>query len=84
MSDQQQPKARRVNILSKEEPLTIIRLEDGTVINMRVIAFGAHILLNDDGSVKYHPDGSPAYAINNQLCIFIDTFESVPEGVKKN
>ena len=77
-------KSRRVNIVSKEEPLTIVKLEDGTVINVRVVVFGAHIMLNDDGTIKLNPDGSPAYAINQQLCVFIDTFESVPENVKRN
>lgn len=79
-----QPKNRRVQITSKEEPLTVVRLEDGTVVKIQVVVFGAHLLLNDDGSPKLHPDNSPMYAINQQLCIFIDTFESVPEGIKKN
>lgn len=77
-------KSRRVNIISKEEPLTVVKLEDGTIINIQVVVFGAHIILNDDGSIQTHPDGSPMYGINNQICLFIDTFESVPIGIKRN
>lgn len=77
-------KSRRVNIISKDEPLTVVRLEDGTIINIRVVVFGAHILLNEDDSPKLNPDNSPMYGINNQMCIFIDTFESVPDGIKRN
>lgn len=78
------PKSRRVNIISKDEPSTIVRLEDGTIINIRIAVFGAHIMLNEDGLPKLNPDSSPLYAVNHQVCLFIDTFESVPENVKRN
>lgn len=77
-------KHRRVNIIEKNEPLTIVKLEDGTVINIQVVVFGAHILLNEDGSPKLNPDNCPTYAVNQQLVLFVDTFETVPEGLKRN
>ncbi len=77
-------KSRRVQIIEKNEPLTTVKLEDGTIIKIQIVVFGAHILLNEDGSLKLNSDGSPSYAINHNLALFIDTYETVPDGMKRN
>lgn len=77
-------KSRRVQIVEKNEPLTTVKLEDGTIIKIQIVVFGAHILLNEDGSLKLNPDGSPGYMLNHQLCLFTDTFETVPDRMKRN
>ncbi len=77
-------KHKRVNIIFKEEPQTIVKLEDGTIIKIQVIVFGVMALYNDDGSRKFNEDGSPLYGVNQQNMLYVDTFETIPEGTKRN
>lgn len=77
-------KSRRVKIIEATEPWTVVKLEDGSIIHMKIVVTGVHIVLNEDESVKYNPDGSPLYGINSQNVLWIDTYETVPEGTKRN
>lgn len=76
--------SKRINIVSKKEPFTEVRLEDGTLIKLQLVVFGAHQIFNEDNTPKFNDDGSPMYGLNHQLVLFVDKFESVPEGVKRS
>lgn len=75
---------KRVNIISKDEPQTTVKLEDGTIIKIQTIVFSVLAMYEDDGSRKLNLDGSPMYGINTQQMTYVDTFETVPENTKRN
>lgn len=76
-------KHKRVKYKHDAEPFTVINLEDGTVIKLRINVFGVVLALEDDGKTpKKGVDGAPLYGVITQVVQFVDTFETVPEGVK--
>lgn len=74
--------SKPIAIVSKDEPTTIIRLEDGSTIHIRVIIFACHAIYDKEGKRMLNPDGSPIYGINSQQVMYIEGFEQVPAGQK--
>lgn len=74
--------SKRIGIVAKDEPATVIKLEDGSVIHIRIIVFACHAIYDKEGKRMFNPDGSPVYGINSQQVMYIEGFESVPEGQK--
>jgi hypothetical protein len=84
MFDPSKHKAKTVRILSSEEPNTIVKLEDGSTIHIRNVILAVHAIYDMDDNRVMNADGSPMYGIHAQTVQYIQTFEAVPENIKRN
>jgi hypothetical protein len=84
MFDPSKHKAKTVKVLSAEEPITIIKLEDGSTIHIRIVVLAVHAIYDVDDKRIMNADGSPVYGVNTQTVQYIQTFEAMPENIKRN
>lgn len=58
-----------IAIKSRQEPITIVLLEDGTRIEARIVIMSVRRNVNDDGKPECNPDGSPSFTINHAVSL---------------
>lgn len=67
-----------VAIKSRQEPTTIVLLDDGTRIEARVVVVSVRRNIDEDGKPCFNPDGSPSFTINHAVSLVAVESESNP------